>query len=101
LENKIDYVKEFKNRIDQLTGNAYSYHRLREIELNGTIEISYRCFKYYCKCKSKCTVLLDLNNQIANIYQCAEKHNHMLGYTQRSFKVCNQFLKIFLNNQKN
>lgn len=83
----MDYVKQFKDKISELTGNSHSYHRLREVESNKTIEISYRCFRYYSKCKSKCTVVLDLNNLVAHVYQSDEKHNHRPGYALRNFKV--------------
>jgi hypothetical protein len=90
----MDYVNMFKEKINDLTGNTHSYHRIREVDWNKSVEISYRCFKYYSQCRAKCTVVLDLNNKLANIYENGEKHNHPPGFALRNIKVC-LFINLF------
>ncbi len=76
-ENQKDQKEYFKSIIKSNTGFGFDLSRQPFKKQNDLMNFIFYCSKSNDGCKSKCSILLDLKANMADIYANNEEHNHI------------------------
>jgi hypothetical protein len=75
-ESSLNIIFRKKLNKLKLTENTYDFHYVRHPNSFELSILYYRCQNYKFNCKSRYMILFDKKNELANIYQNNEIHNH-------------------------
>ena len=69
----------FRDVLFKLTEISYHFNSIRHLKSIEFSLLYFKCLKATLSgCKSRCLIIFDKKNKVANIYQNEEKHSHII-----------------------